>query len=43
MVVKDICTWVGASTEVMGTCEDEPICMQITVPVSSHASKKGSQ
>jgi hypothetical protein len=33
----------GASGELVGTVEDEPMCMLITVPVSSHAWKNGSQ
>src|SRR3984893_13696480 len=33
----------GASAEVAGIREDEPMCMHTAVPVSAHASKKGSQ
>src|SRR4051812_22097507 len=36
-------TAVGASVEVAGICDDEPMCMQTRVPVSSHAAKNGSQ
>ena len=32
----------GASGEVAGICDDEPMCMQTTVWVSWHAAKKGS-
>ncbi len=35
-------TATGASAEVAGILEDEPMCMQTTVPVSSAAAKKGS-
>src|SRR5665213_181960 len=33
----------GASGEVLGILDDEPMCMHTTVPVSSHASKNGFQ
>ena len=33
----------GASADVDGIFDDEPMCMQMTVPVSSHAAKNGSQ
>ena len=33
----------GASGEVDGIFEEDPMCMQITVSVSWHAVKKGSQ
>ena len=33
----------GASGDVDGIFDDEPMCMLTTVPVSSHASKNGSQ
>src|SRR5437899_12216963 len=33
----------GASAEVDGIFDDDPMCMQMTVPVSSHAAKNGSQ
>src|SRR5205807_4845693 len=32
----------GASAEVAGILEDEPMCMQTVVRVSSHAAKNGS-
>ena len=38
-----IITSIGASTEVMRICEDEPRCMQTTVPSSAQAVQKGSQ
>jgi hypothetical protein len=33
----------GASADVDGIFEPEPLCMQMTVPVSSHAATNGSQ
>ena len=33
----------GASGDVAGIFDDEPMCMQTTVSVSSHAWKNGSQ
>ena len=33
----------GASGDVAGICDDEPMCMHTTVCVSSHAAKNGSQ
>ena len=36
-------TEAGASGEVAGIFDDEPMCMHTTVSVSSQASKKGSQ
>ena len=33
----------GASAEVEGIFEDEPMCMLTTVPVSAQAAKNGSQ
>jgi len=36
-------TATGASAEVAGIFDDEPMCMQTTVLVSSHAAKNGSQ
>src|SRR5580704_6560196 len=36
-------TATGASPDVAGILDDEPICMQTTVRVSSQAAKKGSQ
>jgi hypothetical protein len=33
----------GASGEACGVLVPEPMCMQTTVPVSSHARKNGSQ
>src|SRR5690349_2483752 len=33
----------GASADVDGILDPEPLCMQITVPVSSHAATNGSQ
>ena len=38
-----IITSIGASTEVIRICEDEPRCMQTTVPSSAQAVQKGSQ
>src|SRR3954468_12265254 len=36
-------TAVGASPDVAGIRDDEPMCMLTTVPVSSHTAKNGSQ
>ena len=36
-------TAAGASGEVEGIFDDEPMCMWMTVSVSSHARKNGSQ
>ena len=36
-------TATGASADVAGIFDDEPMCMQTTVSVSSHAAKSGSQ
>ena len=36
-------TAAGASAEVDGIFDDEPMCMFTTVPVSAHAGKNGSQ
>src|SRR6204780_5416704 len=36
-------TATGASADVAGIFDDEPMCMLTTVPVSSQAAKKGSQ
>jgi hypothetical protein len=36
-------TATGASGEVAGMREDEPMCMHTTVPVSAHAANSGSQ
>src|SRR5262245_21012807 len=33
----------GASFDVDGILDDEPMCMHATVPVSAHARKNGSQ
>src|SRR5688500_20199356 len=33
----------GASGAVRYICDDEPMCMLMTVPVSLHAAKNGSQ
>jgi hypothetical protein len=33
----------GASLDVDGILDDDPMCILITVPVSSHAAKNGSQ
>ena len=33
----------GASADVEGIFDDDPMCMLMTVPVSSQAAKKGSQ
>src|ERR1700722_17277444 len=41
--LSDAATATGASAEVAGIFDDEPMCMQPTVPVSSQAAKKGSQ
>src|ERR1700722_20341774 len=41
--LSDAATATGASAEVAGIFDDEPMCMQPTVWVSSHAAKKGSQ
>src|SRR5271167_2461045 len=43
MGCKEIITSIGASTEVMRICEDDPRCMHTTVPSSAHAAQKGSQ
>ena len=37
------CTAAGASGDVAGIFDDEPMCMHTTVCVSSHAAKNGSQ
>src|SRR5580704_9950909 len=34
---------IGASSEVITICEDEPMCMHATTPSSLHASQNGSQ
>src|SRR5260370_41513724 len=34
---------IGASSDVMTTWDDEPMCRQTIVPSSAHASQKGSQ
>src|SRR5215471_17785999 len=39
---KVAATATGASPEVAGICDDEPMCMQTTVCVSWHATKNGS-
>ncbi len=36
-------TAAGASADVDGIFDDEPMCMQTTVSVSSHAARNGSQ
>src|SRR3954468_13710925 len=36
-------TATGASPDVAGICDDEPMCMHTTVLVSWHAMKNGSQ
>ena len=38
-----IITSIGASTDVMTSCDDEPMCRQTTVPSSAHAAQNGSQ
>ncbi len=38
-----IITSIGASGEVITSSEEEPRCMQITVPSSEHAVQNGSQ
>src|SRR3954466_11168084 len=43
MLVSAIMTLAGASADVGLKPDDEPMCMQMTVPVSSQASKTGSQ
>ena len=37
------CTAAGASADVDGIFDDEPMCMLTTVSVSSHAAKNGFQ
>ena len=34
---------IGASSDVIANCEDEPMCMQATTPSSLQAFQKGSQ
>ena len=36
-------TATGASAEVAGIFDDDPMCMHTTVPVCAHAAKNGSQ
>src|SRR3954453_12283197 len=36
-------TAAGASFDVDGICDDEPMCMLMTVPVSLDAARNGSQ
>src|SRR4051812_48647587 len=43
MLVSAIWTLAGASRDVVLKPDDEPMCMQMTVPVSSHAANTGSQ
>ena len=38
-----IITSTGASSDVTEIDDDEPMCRQTTVPVSSHARRNGSQ
>ena len=38
-----IITLMGASTEVMVSCEEDPMCRHTTVPVSDTARQNGSQ
>src|SRR5687767_7910724 len=40
---REAATATGASGDVAGMRDDEPMCMQIVVFVSSQAAKKGSQ
>src|SRR5688500_10168909 len=40
---SDAVTEGGASGEVAGIFEDDPMCMHTVVPVSAHAPKNGSQ
>ena len=42
MYVSVLPTAAGASADVDGIFDDEPMCMQTTVPVSSHAARNGS-
>ena len=41
--LSDAATATGASADVAGIFDDEPMCMLTTVPVSSQAAKNGSQ
>ena len=38
-----IITSIGASTDVITSCDDEPMCRHTTVPSSEHARQNGSQ
>jgi hypothetical protein len=40
--LRDKATPSGASGEVAGICDEEPICMHMTVLVSAHAANNGS-
>src|ERR1700723_1533156 len=41
--LSEAATATGASADVAGIFEDEPMCMLTTVPVSAQAAKNGSQ
>lgn len=41
--LSEACTAGGASGDAAGICEDEPMCMFTTVPVSWQIAKNGSQ
>src|SRR5271168_420462 len=41
--LSEAATATGASADVAGIFDDEPMCMLTTVPVSSQAAKNGSQ
>ena len=43
MYVSVLPTAAGASADVDGIFDDEPMCMLMTVSVSSHACRNGSQ
>ena len=40
---SEIITLIGASTEVIVSCDDDPMCRHTTVPSSRHACQNGSQ
>src|SRR6185503_18191589 len=40
--LKVAATAMGASADVAGICDEDPMCMHTTVSVSSHAAKNGS-
>src|SRR3984957_11057611 len=41
--LRDAATATGASADVAGIFDEEPMCMLTTVPVSAQAAKNGSQ